>query len=71
MECASLTGILELMWTHAQESLSHCRLVERTLSELPRTSFPVIVGRRPSSDGSSGKENHPQRILVSIYLSIC
>lgn len=66
MECASLTGMLELMWKHSQDSLSYCRLLERTLSDLPRTSFPVIVGRRPSSDGSTDKENHPRRVMVSV-----
>lgn len=65
MECTNLTGTLELMWTHCRESLNYCRLLESTLSDLPRTSFPAIIGRRPSSDGSSGKENQMQRLLVS------
>lgn len=69
MECATLTGMLELMWTHSRESLSYCRLLERTLSHLPRPSFPVIVGRRPSSDGS-GKENNAHRMLVSISVHV-
>lgn len=64
-ECDTLTGTLELMWTHCQESVRYCRLLERTLTDLPGTAFPVIVGRRPFSDGSSGKENLSQKVLVS------
>lgn len=68
LECNSLTGHLELMWSHFKDALNHCHLLERTLSNLPKPSFPVIVGRRPSAHGGpSGKENQPQNIIVSIY----
>ncbi|KAJ8921657.1 hypothetical protein NQ315_010566 [Exocentrus adspersus] len=69
-ECKSLTGTLDLLWSHYQDSLNFCRLLEKTLSELPRTSFPVIVGRRPAFVGSSGKENQPQSVIPSFTVSI-
>ncbi|XP_018571436.1 serine/threonine-protein kinase PLK4 [Anoplophora glabripennis] len=69
-ECRNLTGTLDLLWSHSQDSLNYCKLLEKTLSELPRTSFPVIVGRRPVLAGSSGKENRPQSAIPSFTVSI-
>lgn len=70
-ECTSLNGTLDLMWTHSQDAFDYCILLERTLSSLPRSSFPVIVGRRPSScsSGSLGKENHQLRVMPSFAAS--
>ncbi|KAG5894098.1 hypothetical protein JTB14_003954 [Gonioctena quinquepunctata] len=70
VECASLTGSLEFMWSHTQDTLDYCMLLEKTLSALPRTPFPVILGRRPSSAGTLGKENQPQTVIPSFTVSI-
>nr|XP_023026817.1 serine/threonine-protein kinase PLK4 [Leptinotarsa decemlineata] len=70
-ECTTLTGELELMWSHTQDSLDYCMLLEKTLSSLPRTSFPVILGRRPACyRGILGKENQPQTVIPSFTISI-
>lgn len=46
-----------LLWKHCQSCLEHCTLIEKTLSKLPGTTFPVTVGRRPASATPKGKEN--------------
>ncbi|XP_045468652.1 serine/threonine-protein kinase PLK4 [Harmonia axyridis] len=68
-ECSNLSGTLEFMWKHAVKMKKHCLLLEESLSRLPGTNFPIIVGRRPSSIASSGKENSPI-VTPSFALSI-
>ncbi|KAK9874680.1 hypothetical protein WA026_005500 [Henosepilachna vigintioctopunctata] len=59
-DCLNLSGTLEYMWSHTLKTKKHCILLEDTLSRLPGSNFPIIVGRRPSSSLSSrGKENSP------------
>lgn len=61
-QCENLTGSLDFMWSHAQQSNNHCLLLEKTLSRLPGCNFPIIVGRRPAS--LIGKENRQQTVIV-------
>ncbi|XP_028139064.2 serine/threonine-protein kinase PLK4 [Diabrotica virgifera virgifera] len=58
LKSSLLNGTLEFLWSHSQQSFDYCVLLEKTLSTLPRPSFPIIVGRKPNSTGSVGKENH-------------
>lgn len=61
-DLTNLSGTLDLMWMHSQDSFDYCILLEKTLSTLPRPSFPVIIGRKPSSMNPFGKENQTQTI---------
>lgn len=64
-----LSATFELMFNHMQECHNHCLLLESTLSQLPGSNFPIIVGRRPSNfaNTSTGKENQSRAIIVSIF----
>lgn len=67
-EFENLPGSIELLWTHSEEARNQCILLERTLAKLPgNCNFPIIVGRRPSTTTSVGKENQSQAIMVRIY----
>ncbi|CAH1995395.1 unnamed protein product [Acanthoscelides obtectus] len=56
---ASLTPELRLTWKHSRDALQHCKALERALADLPKTSFPAIIGRRLQQAGE-GKENSPR-----------
>lgn len=60
---------LSLLWKHCMSCLEHCVLVEKSLSKLTGTTFPVIIGRRPASAMPKEKENFPnspQMVNISI-----
>lgn len=61
-ECKNLQGTLEFMWTHSQEALKQCLLLEEMLSKVSGSNFPAIIGRRPAQ--IRGKENQTQTIMV-------
>lgn len=62
-----------LLWKHCMSCLEHCMLIEKTLSTLPGTTFPVTVGRRPASAMPKGKENiinSPQMVRIIHQLMV-
>nr|CAI5861153.1 unnamed protein product [Callosobruchus analis] len=56
---SSMSPVLRLAWKHSRDALQHCKALERALADLPKTSFPAIIGRR-LQQASEGKENSPR-----------
>lgn len=70
-ECEVLTGHLCFMWNHTIECQKHCVLLEKTLSTIPGSNFPVIIGRRPCNLSSiQRKENSVPIVPPTFALSI-
>ncbi|XP_018319337.1 serine/threonine-protein kinase PLK4 isoform X2 [Agrilus planipennis] len=69
-DCLDLSGGMDLLWNHANQAKEHCILLEKTLSKLSGNNFPIIVGRRPNSSPSIGKENSIQQKMPSFAASV-